>query len=111
VYLGTVRQVYTLEDDGSLQMPQGTWPADDIADIDMDRWMAKSIAHVVHKDGRRVMLDDYKFKNMHRIVGELAHRFHPEAWTAEAKPVKEAAEGESEGDSEPLDDDRDPLAT
>ena len=100
-YLATIRRVYRLDDDGALHTPEGDWPAEQIADIDMSRWMAKSIAHVVHTDGRRIMLDDYKHRDMHRIVGGLAHRFYPEEWTEEAKPVKkEAPEDEAEASAE-----------
>lgn len=99
VYVATVKRVYTLDEDGSLHSPEGSWPRDEIADIDMSRWMSKSLAYVVHKDGRRIMLDDYKHKDMFRIVGALAHRFYPDEWTEEAKPVK--AEGdEGQGDAD-----------
>ena len=86
-------QATTLHDDGSLELPppHGTWARDDIADIDMSRWMRKSIATVVHRDGRRVALDDYKQKNTHLIVGSIASEKYPDQWTSEAKPVKSAA--------------------
>jgi hypothetical protein len=35
-----------------------------------------------------VALDDYKFRNMDKIVGVLAHQFEPGRWTDEVKPVK-----------------------
>ncbi len=85
--LVTRRQVYRLDDDGTLAAPQGTWPAQEIADIDMSRWMAKSIAWVVHRDGARIKLDDYRFRDLHLIVGAIAARLHPDLWTAEAKPL------------------------
>jgi len=94
MYLGTLRRVYRLEDDGSLKTPDGDWSADEIKDIDMSKWMAKSIAHVVSADGSRIAMDDYKHRNMHLIVGALAHKYHPEEWTAEAKPVKKESEEE-----------------
>lgn len=101
IYFATARQVYRLDDDGTLHSPLGTWPREDIASIDMDKWMAKSMAWVVHKDGTRLQLDDYKFRNMHLIVGALAHRFDPEEWTPEAKLArKEAEPAEGEADQE-----------
>jgi len=81
---------WRLEDDGSLATPEGLVPADEIVDIDMTRWMAKSIGTVLLRDGRKVPLDDYKFRDMHLIVGALATRFHPEEWTSEAR-MKTAA--------------------
>ncbi len=89
------RQRYQLDDDGTLLMPEGTWKAADITDIDMSRWMAKSIAHVVDRDGVRVKLDDYKYRNLHLIIGAVASRVHPDDWDAEAKPIKAEAASEA----------------
>jgi len=94
VYLGTVRRVYTLESDGTLKHPEGVWPSDEIAGIDMGRWMAKSTATVQHADGKTLLLDDYKHKDMHLIVGALASRFAPEDWTPDAKPIKKGVEAD-----------------
>ena len=88
VYVRTKRRVYRLDDDGTLHLPQGVWPQDQIADIDMSRWMAKSIAYVVDKQGTPVKLDDYKHRNLHLIIGGIASRLYPEAWDAEAKQIK-----------------------
>ncbi len=90
------RQVYVMDDDGTLHMPEGTWAPGEIEDIDMSRWMAKSIAWVVRTDGTRVKLDDYKYRNLHRIIGTIAHRLHPNDWDEEAKPVKHAETAEAE---------------
>ncbi len=95
VYVRTKRRVYRLDDDGTLHLPQGVWPQDQIADIDMSRWMAKSIAHVVHTQGTRVKLDDYKHRDLHLIIGGIASRLYPKAWDAEAKQIKA---DEPEGD-------------
>ena len=94
----TRRQVYRLDEDGTLHLPEGTWKADQIAEIDMSRWMSKSIATVVHHDGTRVELDDYKHHDLHLIIGAIAARRHPEAWTADAKPVKPDQEDESKAE-------------
>lgn len=91
----TSRRVYRLDDDGTLHVPEGTWSQEEIADIDMGRWMRKSIAWVVHTDGRRVKLDDYKHRNLHLIIGAIASRLHPEQWDVEAKPIRKASEEES----------------
>jgi hypothetical protein len=34
------------------------------------------------------LLDDYIYKDMHLIIGKLAHRFYPEDWTPLARRVK-----------------------
>ena len=60
----------------------------------MSEWMAKSIAHVVHADGTRLMLDDYKHRDTHLIIGAIAARLYPQDWDAEAKQIKS-------GDDEP----------
>jgi hypothetical protein len=78
---------WRLDEDGSLSTPEGRLAADEIAEIDMNRWMAKSIATVVSTDGRRIALDDYKFRNMDRIIGAIAQRFEPDKWTLEAKQI------------------------
>jgi hypothetical protein len=103
VYFRTKARVYRLDDDGTLHMHGRTWNPSDIADIHMDRWMSKSIAVIKHTDGQRVVLDDYKHKNLHLIVGAVANRLYPDQWTTEAKPV--AAETESEAPAEPVETD------
>lgn len=93
---------WRLDDNGALTTPTATIAPEEIADIDMSRWMAKSIATVKISDGREIKLDDYKFRDMHLIVGALASRFHPEEWTEEARmkvvpqgePDTEAPEGD-----------------
>ncbi len=90
MYFVARRRRYTLDDDGTLHTPAGTWQADEIADIDMNRWMAKSIAWVVHRDGTRVKLDDYKFKGLHQIVGSIASRLYPDDWGEDARPAEQA---------------------
>ena len=87
LYVSAARRTYRLDDDGALHMPEGTWKADEIADIDMSKWMAKSIAWVVHTDGTRIKLDDYKYKSLHLIIGAIAARLHPDDWDPEARPV------------------------
>ncbi len=109
-------QTWRLEDDGSLVTPEGTYPADAIQDIDMSIWMKKSIAKVqVQGRAEPVVLDDYEYQDAYKIIGALAHQFHPDEWTEDAKPVKEStakaeteaasdavpAEGEGENDGEP----------
>ncbi|MHC4218198.1 MAG: SurA N-terminal domain-containing protein [Planctomycetota bacterium] len=96
------RRKYILDEDGTLHTPAGAWPEGEIADIDMGRWMAKSIAWVVHSDGRRVKLDDYKFKGLHRIVGAIASRLHPADWDSDAKvagQTQDAPDAGTDGES------------
>jgi len=85
-------RVYTLESDGTLKTPEGTFPAEQVTDVDMSRWMSKSIFEVVMNDGKRVAIDDYVHKNAHLIAGTLASARYPGQWTAEAKRVKTEAE-------------------
>ncbi len=102
IYVKTSRQKYTLDDDGTLhyfgdkEHGSGEWKQNEIADIDMGRWMAKSIAYAVHTDGRRLILDAYLHKNLHLIIGAIASRMYPDKWDVEAKIVK-AGQGAEEG--------------
>jgi hypothetical protein len=99
------RRTYRLEDDGTLVLPEGSFRIEELKGLDMSRWMSKSIATITLPDGREVALDDYKFKDMDKIVGVLAHQFEPGRWTDEVKPVKaeepaaEPAEGTAEAGS------------
>jgi hypothetical protein len=105
MYFAARRRTYRLDDDGTLHTPTGDWTADQIADIDMSRWMAKSIAWVVHTDGGRAKLDDYKFKGLHQIVGAIASRLHPDEWDRDARPAQEAEPPlEADAEAHPGDD-------
>lgn len=89
----TARQRFQLDAAGALHLPDGrVWAADDIADIDMSRWMRRSTATVRHRDGQAVTIDDYRLRNAHLIVGALAHRFYPDDWTTDARPTPPADE-------------------
>jgi hypothetical protein len=97
----TSRQVFRLDDDGTLHTPDGTIRADQIVDIDMSRWCSPTgdrrstwTAKAVLQDGRQILLDDHDHRNMHLIIGAIAHRLHPESWTAEAKRVAAAVSAE-----------------
>ncbi|MDA0295406.1 MAG: hypothetical protein O3A31_05450 [Planctomycetota bacterium] len=106
-------QAWRLEDDGSFSTPEGVFAADEIDDIDMSIWMKKSIAKVLIKDrAEPIVLDDYEYADVYLIVGALASKFHPDAWTEEAKPVKEDeadedddGSAESELEAEPTEED------
>lgn len=92
-------KVWILEDDGTLVAPEGSFAKDQIEDIDMSIWMKKSIAKVVIKDRPEpVVLDDYEYQDAVKIVGALAHEFHPDEWTIEAKLVKEGDAKDSTDD-------------
>ena len=99
---------WRLEEDGTLVTPDGTYTHDQIKDINMAKWMKKSIAkvHVQGADDQEeeVTLDDYEHQHTHLIVGALAHRFYPEEWTEEAKPVKRDSDS---GAEEKKDEDED----
>lgn len=92
-----------LEDDGSLVTEKGTFPAENISGIDMAKWMLKSTAKVQVADQEDpIVLDDYVYQDTYLLVGALAHRFYPEEWTEEAKPIKpEDEESETEASEEP----------
>lgn len=95
------RRTYRLDDDGTLHLPEGSWNAQDIKEIDMTRWMSKSIAHVVHTDGTRAKLDDYQHKDLHLIVGAIASRIQPQEWTPDARPVKAETDAEADATAKP----------
>lgn len=86
---------YRFDDDGTLTTPEGSWNEEEIKDIDMERWISKTgkarttwIAEVIIDDHAPILLDDYIYKDMHLIIGKLAHRFYPEDWTPLARRVK-----------------------
>lgn len=93
-WLKRKRQFYRLDEEGNLHMQQSTWARDDIKDIDMSRWMDKSVAWVEHADGTRVKLDDVYYKDLHLIVGAIAHRLYPDTWTTDARPQDVVEPGE-----------------
>ena len=86
---------YRLEEDGTLVTPEGSWVHDEIVDIDLSRWIAKTgnarstwTATVILSDGTKILLDDYVYQDMHLIIGNLAHQFYPQEWTPLARRVK-----------------------
>jgi hypothetical protein len=90
----TIRRMYRLDDDGTLHTPDGPIDGHQIVDIDMSRWCSSSgdrrstwTAKAVLRDGRKVLLDDHDYKNMHLIIGAIAHRLYPDQWTPEAKRI------------------------
>ena len=86
-----------LKDDGSLVTEKATYPAEKIDSIDMSKWMSKSTAKIrVTDEENPILLDDYVYEGTYLLVGALAHRFYPEEWTEEAKPVKKEEEDASE---------------
>ncbi len=84
-------RTYSLDRDGNFHGPDGIIKAEEIADIDMSRWMKKSIAVLVDADGNRTTLDAYIYRNLDMIIGAIAHRLHPDQWTMDAKVVKAAS--------------------
>jgi len=97
--------VFRLEDDGTLSTPGGTWSSEEIVDIDMSRWVAKTgnarstwTAKVVLADGTNVLLDDYIYQDMHLIIGTFAHQFYPDDWTPLAKRIKREVVEEEDND-------------
>jgi hypothetical protein len=101
LFIKAKRQRYTLDDHGALhftgdpQLQTGVWRQDEMADIDMSRWMAKSIAYLVHNDGTRLTLDAYLHKDLHLIIGAIASQFYPDQWDAQAKQIKSASDADA----------------
>lgn len=81
------RNRYRLNDDGSFESGTTKISAEQLTGINLSRWMAKSIAQVQTADGRKIDLDDYKYKGVEDIVAVLAARFHPGEWTSDARPI------------------------
>ena len=91
-----LRKNYSVDDEGAFHHPKGTWAAAEITDIDMSRWMSKSVARIIHADGHSVKVDDYVHQDADQIIGAIAHRLRPEEWTDHAKAVEEKQATESE---------------
>lgn len=90
---------FALNDNGDFIDDNTTYPAASITTIDMTKWMSKSKAMVtVEGVESPFVLDDYVFQDMYLLVGALAHRFHPEAWTEEAKPIKAEVDDAADAD-------------
>lgn len=81
------RRRYRLDDDGTFHAPEGTFSREQIVGIDLTTWMSKAIAWVEVEGGRRIQLDDYKYRFTEDIVGVLAQRFYPGEWTSDARPI------------------------
>ncbi len=86
-WLSAASKKYRLNADGSFEFNGRTIPMEDIADIDMAKWMSKSVATVVAKDGTRITLDDYKFKNSNLIIGGIAARLYPNDWDTDGRDL------------------------
>jgi hypothetical protein len=86
-WLSSASKKYRLNADGSFEFNGRSIPMEDIADIDMAKWMSKSVATVVAKDGTRITLDDYKFKNSNLIIGGIAARLYPNDWDTDGRDL------------------------
>lgn len=67
-----------------------------VVSIDMSSWSSKTgsarkswMAWLVTKHNKRICLDDFPYKNMWKIVGEIAHHFEPNKWSTDAKRFSE----------------------
>ena len=104
---------WVLDSEGSLKSPKGeTFASDEIKDIDMTTWRGiinpqasnKSTwqARLVLQDGRSLVLDDYLWEGLSKIIAHYAHQFHPGAWDEQGEPIeagiKKAAD-DLQGDS------------
>lgn len=96
---------YKLEDDGTVVLNEKQrWTPEEIADIDMSKWMSKSIATLIHRNGETAKLDAYLYKDLDKIVGAIAHRLYPEQWNEDATPVKAPAETDAADEDLPEND-------
>lgn len=94
-FFSTGSRKYRMDPDGTFHMPEVTLKASEIADIDMSRWMAKSICWMVSTDGARIKLDAHIYKGLDTIIGAIAHRLHPNDWSLDARPVSADTESSS----------------
>lgn len=100
IYIKASRKQYRLTEVGELHLPGNqTWPLENIAGIDMSRWMSKSIATVRHTSGRTETLDDHIYKDLHIIVGQLAHHFEPDTWNEDATMIRKPAAADDADDT------------
>lgn len=94
---------WVLRTDGSLRSPKKQiFSADQIVDIDMTTWRglinpqasnkATWQASLVLKNGRKVVLDDYMWDGLNKIIARFAHKFHPNEWNANGEPIAEGLE-------------------
>lgn len=79
-----------LSDAGILRSGNITIEVREAIEIDMSRWMSKSIATVRGPGGATIEIDDYMLEDGAKVVGFFAHRFSPAEWTTEAKRVTAA---------------------
>ena len=109
---------WILDEEGTLRSPKGELIRDaEIKDIDMSSWRGlinpqasnKSTWHakLILEDDRKVLLDDYPWDGVSRIIARYAHRFHPDTWDEQGEPIQDGinratkaleAEGASESD-------------
>lgn len=95
-WLGAARRRYRMDDEGNLITESETVRPSDIRDIDMTKWMSKSTATVITTDGRKIVLDDYKYRGLEKIVGAIAVRFYPESWTIDGRDLNKIRTEEAE---------------
>jgi len=99
-WLISARRKFIIQEDGTLIAPEGTFPPSAMTDIDMTRWMDKSIARLEinggpDKGGAAVKLDAWIYDGMDETIENLARRFHPEQY-ADKPPVAAAAASNDE---------------
>ncbi|NBX35970.1 MAG: hypothetical protein EBR10_01930 [Planctomycetes bacterium] len=76
-----------LSDTGVLRGGETTIEVRQVTEVDMSRWMSKSIAVVRGPAGASIEIDDYLLQDGEKVVGFFANRFHPSEWTTEARRV------------------------
>ena len=90
---------WVLNSEGTLRSPKGkTFAPDQIKDIDMTTWRGlinpqasnKSTwqARLKLQDNESLLLDDYLWEGMSKIIAHYAHQFHPDAWTETGEPIE-----------------------
>lgn len=98
---------WILYDEGTLRTPKGERIHDEnIRNIDMTTWRGlinpqasnKSTwqAKLLVAGDRKVVMDDYLWDGLSKIIIHYAHRFHPDTWTEAGDPIPEGIEQASQ---------------
>jgi len=91
--LNSFRPLYA--DEQGVQFGGKRMAYDDVSEIDKARWDSKGIAVLQGRDGRKLVLDDWKFRGAAEVLAEVERRVEPPAAEAEAPTADAPADGEA----------------
>lgn len=99
-WLLSARRKYIIREDGTLVAPEGVFPADSLTDVDMTKWMDKSIAVVEirggpAKGGTAVKLDAWIYDGLDEVIEKLARRFHPDEFSDQLPSLESQSQAKS----------------